>query len=111
MTSIAASAPPRDRSRCPPSPAVPWAASPNDDASAHLRSREAVVDLGVHDLAFVQGMIESAQQRGGEQLARVLKPGELIVELGEALSGDHLPCRVVVGVEDSLDVVERQAGV
>ena len=56
-------------------------------------------------------MVEAAEQRPGEVGARSSEPGDLRVEHLEPPAGDGLPLVDVGGVENALDVVERQARV
>lgn len=72
---------------------------------------EATVDLIVHDSTLIEGMIEAAEQRRGEEVPRVVESGDVFVEVGEALASDLLPRVVVVSIENSLDVVKGEAGV
>jgi hypothetical protein len=72
---------------------------------------EAPVDLGTHDGALGQWVVETAQQRRLEIFPSVLEAGDLFVEGVEPAPADGLPLTDVGGVDDALDVVERQPGV
>jgi hypothetical protein len=67
------------------------------------------VDLGAHVLALGGGVVVSAVQSDREQLASRPKRRDLGIEGGEPLPRDRLPVRDDGGVEDSADVVDRQA--
>jgi hypothetical protein len=72
---------------------------------------ETSVDLGAHDLAVGERMVVSAQQGALEVLPGALQPADLVREGGEAFAGDQFPLCNGLGVEETVDVVERQAGV
>jgi hypothetical protein len=72
---------------------------------------EAAVDLGTHDAAVGGGVVVTAKQGALEVGPGALQAFDVGVERGEAPTGDRLPRVDLTGVEDTIDLVEVEAGV
>ena len=56
-------------------------------------------------------MIEAAQERPGQYVARLLQSRDFIVEHGEPRSADGLPFGDIRGMKNACDVVEGETGI
>jgi hypothetical protein len=78
--------------------------------SGDVFSCEATVDLCTHDLAVGGGVIETTQPGGVKEISGVLELRDLFVKGLEAYLRDGLPFLYGSGAENSVDLVESQAG-
>jgi hypothetical protein len=73
--------------------------------------RGEAIDLVAHDPALRQRVVEAAEQRSLQVGACVLEEGDLRIERLEAVPRDVLPLVDARGIEDAVDVIEREARV